>query len=415
MPSLGHSYHVRHPSLTALCGYSTNKSCRSIHSDRTISPLRITSELASTIFKEYEVRSEFLQVLLSFGDEPHHSEASSSKHLHVLTDDGQYVLLYKLNFVEENLRGGQDPWSFRQVGMYHHHKSNFDLFIVIHCTKSTAFYSRLASLTSANEDTPGPSGTLLRTLRQRPESLHSLLLSCYYGNWRLHLRYLGQMFDEINDKAMVDNADRLIQASYPVVQSLRNINDFIHFANACCRNNIAVLDNLAECASFSDSMQLRMRAGGQSLREHLESSSALQDRIENLIELVGYTLTLHNQLETSKLDKEIRDMTQKLQDLTQTTVDDSSIVRLITIVSAIYLPGTFVGGIFGMNFFVFDTEARKIVISHDFWIFILVWLGLSALTGSAFLATWWRKRNITTSSQEEGRKGSGQPAPIKAQ
>jgi len=44
-----------------------------------------------------------------------------------------------------------------------------------------------------------------------------------------------------------------------------------------------------------------------------------------------------------------------------------------------------------MNFFVFDTEARRIIIAYDFWIFILTWLGMSALTGMVFLYTWWRK------------------------
>lgn len=34
--------------------------------------------------------------------------------------------------------------------------------------------------------------------------------------------------------------------------------------------------------------------------------------------------------------------TERLKDLTENTVDDSAIVRIITIVSAIYLPGSFV-------------------------------------------------------------------------
>ena len=74
----------------------------------------------------------------------------------------------------------------------------------------------------------------------------------------------------------------------------------------------------------------------------MASCKVLQERITNVIELVGYTLTLHNQLETGKLDKEIRDMTRKLQDLSQKSVDDSTIVKLITILSAVYLPGSFV-------------------------------------------------------------------------
>jgi hypothetical protein len=58
---------------------------------------------------------------------------------------------------------------------------------------------------------------------------------------------------------------------------------------------------------------------------------------------------LHNQLETVKVDKEVRNLTQDLRDvteklkiLTESTVDDSATVKIITIVSAFYLPGSFV-------------------------------------------------------------------------
>jgi hypothetical protein len=60
-------------------------------------------------------------------------------------------------------------------------------------------------------------------------------------------------------------------------------------------------------------------------------------------------LTLHNQLETAKVDEELRDMTKELGDVTkelrklqQDTVDDSTTVMIITYVSAFYLPGSFV-------------------------------------------------------------------------
>jgi hypothetical protein len=54
-----------------------------------------------------------------------------------------------------------------------------------------------------------------------------------------------------------------------------------------------------------------------------------------------------------------------------------------------------------MNFFVFDTDHRKIVIAHDFWIFVLVWLGLSALTALAFVFTWWRKKKQKDATEED--------------
>lgn len=66
---------------------------------------------------------------------------------------------------------------------------------------------------------------------------------------------------------------------------------------------------------------------------------------------------LHNQVETAKVDEELRDMTRKLNRLTertvtlttemkkmtQDTVDDSVTVKIITFVSAFYIPGSFVG------------------------------------------------------------------------
>lgn len=71
---------------------------------------------------------------------------------------------------------------------------------------------------------------------------------------------------------------------------------------------------------------------------------------------IGYTLGLYNDMKKQSLDKEIRDMTaemknlaketgaatSRLKELTEDSVDDSAIVRLITIVSAFYLPGSFV-------------------------------------------------------------------------
>jgi len=280
------------------------------------------------------------------------------------------IISYKLNFIEQNHRGGQDPWSFRQVGIYHHYRAEptaSDFFIVVHCTRETAFYRRLASILPApskNAKPASPNTSLLESLRKQPEKLlHGLAISCYAGNWRPYLRYLGKKFADTNDKAMVDNAEAIKQASFMSVQSLRNINDFALFANACCSNNVDILDRLASLpsASGSGSKSLVQVGGGMGeernaarkwddmaaqalvLRGNMASCEVLQSRIANAIELVGFTLTLANQIETGRLEKEIRDMTEKLQLLSQKSVDDSTVVRLITILSAVYLPGTFVG------------------------------------------------------------------------
>jgi hypothetical protein len=50
----------------------------SIYSERTIEPLQISSQLMRKILYKYEVDPHFLQVVFSFGEEPHLAEASSN-------------------------------------------------------------------------------------------------------------------------------------------------------------------------------------------------------------------------------------------------------------------------------------------------------------------------------------------------
>lgn len=43
------------------------------------------------------------------------------------------------------------------------------------------------------------------------------------------------------------------------------------------------------------------------------------------------------------MDTELRDLTEGLKKLTEDTVDDSATVKIVTFLSAVYLPGSFIG------------------------------------------------------------------------
>lgn len=174
---------------------------------------------------------------------------------------------------------------------------------------------------------------------------------------------------------MVVNPEKAdAQESFLRVQSLRNMNDFALFAKACCTSNLEIVKSLAQSSILPTEEFGVLETQDRILRGYVESSSALEGRIRNAIELVclesvlsrgfkyadakqvGYTLTLHNQLETAKVDKELRDMTGELRDVTtrlkelqQDSVDDSVTVKIITVVSAFYLPGSFVAVSVGVS------------------------------------------------------------------
>jgi len=70
-------------------------------------------------------------------------------------------------------------------------------------------------------------------------------------------------------------------------------------------------------------------------------------------------------------------------------LDDSATVKIITLVTAVYLPGSFVTGLYGTNFFGFGKgpgqSSAHIAVANDFWIFIVTWLTLTGITGFFYL------------------------------
>jgi len=205
------------------------------------------------------------------------------------------------------------------------------------------------------------------------------------------------------------NADSTGEESFYSVRSLRNTNDFALFSSACCKSNLEITGRMTSCGKFSEAQTREFRSMETVLSGYIESSIVLRQRIVNTIELAGYTLSLHNQWEMRHLTQEMRTHAKdtgqvilKLKDLTENTVDDSAIVRIITIISAIYLPGSFVGTIFGMNFFSFDQDAREIAIAKDFWMFIAIWIGLTIATGFIYVFTYMQKRHQSNALRRSG-------------
>ncbi|KAE8152324.1 hypothetical protein BDV25DRAFT_72023 [Aspergillus avenaceus] len=95
---------------------------------------------------------------------------------------------------------------------------------------------------------------------------------------------------------------------------------------------------------------------------------------------------------------------------------DSAMMRTIGVVSLIYLPGTFVSGIFGTNFFDFDSEKPdNWVMADSFWLYWAVTLPLTLATVVVwalwhFRAAWMgrvEKAKSKPTSRFKSRSGSG--------
>lgn len=100
---------------------------------------------------------------------------------------GADTLSYKLNFVELNNRNVSERWSSRHLGVYHQHEEDFDLYVLVHCSRSSALYTRF---TPKSTSPHGPKYDL-QDIVQDPGSLHDLILQTYVPKWRPYLRSWG--------------------------------------------------------------------------------------------------------------------------------------------------------------------------------------------------------------------------------
>ncbi|PWY91787.1 hypothetical protein BO94DRAFT_533242 [Aspergillus sclerotioniger CBS 115572] len=363
------------------------------------------------LLQRYAVHPAFIQVLLSFGRNVHISEAGSS-HICVDARDTDTYVSYQINYVEEKKRKFI-PWSWRHTGVYHHHhhpgqgKQGYDLFILLQPNETGVLDRRILSrLGILEESRPQPYLGPVQG-RDYPVLLHSIVLSSFICNWRWYLRHLGDRFGEYNDKALVALPEESTpRESYDTVSALRDLNDSALRAELCCRGNLDLVSTLKLAIASSLGMQspasMKQTVRGyealeSTLQGHIKSCEELVPRIRNAIDLAGYTLSLHNQLDTAKVDHELRDLISHLKELQQDSVDDSAAVKIITFLSAVYLPGSFIVSLYGMNFFVFDNDARQIVIAKDFWVFLATWLPLTMVTGLIYVLivwfdAWWKRK-----------------------
>ena len=181
---------------------------RSIFSASTIEPLQISRELLLKALTRYNVPADFLSIVISFGDDPHLSEGSSSNMSivgSVDSDQCRYKCLgfevdrltnlaisYQINYVEENDRKGEDPWSRRHTGVFHHHGSKESIWILLFPTQEK--YCKVESQLRQLEAGTSDAQAVLEAIITNPLRLHMFLFSSYFENWRWYLRKLGEDF-----------------------------------------------------------------------------------------------------------------------------------------------------------------------------------------------------------------------------
>ncbi|KAF7502289.1 hypothetical protein GJ744_006168 [Endocarpon pusillum] len=160
--------------------------------------------------------------------------------------------------------------------------------------------------------------------------------------------------------------------SFDAVQVLRDLHDDVMALSAHCNGDLKVIRVLRR-QQMTEADILSLETFSTLLEGYNESLKVLQNRVQNTVELIAYALDTKKQDAAAKLNEHIAGLTTE-------TMDDNATVKLITVFSLIYLPGSFVGTFYGMNFFGYNNKTRRIEIGENFWIYVVTWVGLTLIT-----------------------------------
>ncbi|KAL8316687.1 hypothetical protein RB597_000545 [Gaeumannomyces tritici] len=137
-----------------------------------------------------------------------------------------------------------------------------------------------------------------------------------------HHRPQSSQYSPIGDRAMGTMGLRVDDETIRNVKTLRHLYDLSLFGGAACASNVDIARALvARFPAIPQGEVDSLRASADMLGGLAESCGVLQKKIKNATDLVGHLIAFHYQVETAKLESEVRDVTARMATLTEENRD----------------------------------------------------------------------------------------------
>ncbi|OCK96132.1 uncharacterized protein K441DRAFT_676051 [Cenococcum geophilum 1.58] len=348
--------------------------------------LLISEEGFRKLLSHFEVFPPFLDVVHAFGRQH----------------------CYLLKHAEEHGRDEQDdPWSIRQMGVYHRRDENEDdLFIIINPSKS--FQRRLKDARTKSGRQPGP------------KDIQTLLLSCTALGWRWYVNYLEGQFNDLKTKAHLaavsekerqqDNAS--LEIEFSDTQDLQVIQDKLHELSHILEMNLAAFRGVVGSVPVTDlgenkesiraeksCSEIEVSTTGVVLQKHrvdtmLRRLQAASGLMQNIVAFRGLDALQTGSNMTIKIMSLAQSDNQLMVDLTKKARSDAKTLKTITILTMVFLPASFVSQFLSMGYITIHNGSNRIALhfASEMWIFGILTVVLLTLVIGLWAFLEWRRQ-----------------------
>ncbi|TVY81366.1 Serine/threonine-protein kinase dkf-1 [Lachnellula suecica] len=340
---------------------------------------------------------------------------------------GTFECAYGFRYVELNHRKGlvspesldYDPWSVRQMAVYQQYNSSMDRLTFVLIAPSKKARERLHAAVRRSIDSK-------RCLNAF--DLHRILISTLHENWRLYIRSLDKLLTEqasdcvISDPVMLAHVRSEHEKLSPLTdftvnfidrQRLKRIEDKVldlvivfeslyntlsklqrqcqlHCVEARCKD--------CSCSITIEEIEEQMNEVQQNLKKVEALHKKAQGTAHLLSDLLNYEnaqIAHHNEKSLNDLAKESKEENSKMRILTERSSRDAAAVKILTVITLIYLPMTVVLNFFSTQLIHVDDFGRISIIPQSWW-FVVIAIPLTIAT----FAIWKLWLSYTMRAQE---------------
>ncbi|KAF2111930.1 hypothetical protein BDV96DRAFT_580879 [Lophiotrema nucula] len=251
-------------------------------------------------------------------------------------------LCYLLKTVEQHGRAeSAEPWSIRQLGIYHQHNPDLgsDTFIVLNPT--TSFQKRLKDAQVKMGAAP-----VWR-------DIHMLALSHATWQWRWYLTYWESKLSQLTSKAHVSRIQGrpktdvmpVVTIEYSDFQDVQVIHDRMNIAKYIFSSNVRICEKYQGHLYGSPNVDLlldELKLQGSRVDNLLERTRSGSGLMQDIISFRGLD-ALRNSSENSNEMARLAEIDSKnMVKLTTKSQKDAGTLKKITLLTMIYLPASFV-------------------------------------------------------------------------
>ncbi|KAI9836443.1 MAG: hypothetical protein M1819_001475 [Sarea resinae] len=371
--------------------------------------LLITQEMLRKIMAHHKVMPEFLDVVYSFRRKTREIEEAFCGSVWPKKSGDMSEIAYVFKYPELKVPIPEDdPWRIRQTGVYQQYNNSTQqsTWIVLHPTPESVGQRRM------NECLTVPRRML--DLTRDPLLLHTVLFSTHFSAWRTYMSHYEGVLREPSMTALgmrFSDEPRAVDKDHANIQR-------VHFVESRCLPLTAIFRSFSQTLSalsalntslplvcgltHSDSDTIRRDNMVDILSKYASQTSAYEAQIGFLTNNIRSTAQLLSNTLNFKYQGLAQQQSEYVVELTSATLKDSSAVRVITIITLLYLPSTFVATIFGMDFFNFGGDSR-LQVSPQLWIFFAFAAPLTMATIAWYLRQIGQRRNAAATLSAKGK------------